>query len=302
MKLLFIGGTRFVGRAIAAEAMSRGHDVTVFHRGNTHLPGAGSIIGDRDTDLSGISTQKWDAVVDACAYRPHQVTSLLECLDGRLGTYVLISSVSAYSEDIAPDSSETACLAPIHDVVAAPETVPMTGETYGPLKVLCEQAALTHSPNTLIIRPTYVIGPDDYTMRFPAWVKKIANGGEVECPGPATNPMQYIDARDQAAFVIDLLEQGKKGAFHCAAPAITFEDMLTTINTALGSPATLTWIDAADAVGREAEFPLWSGPEPAAMLQMNPAAALAAGLRPRALAQTAQDTLAWLRRSPESNE
>lgn len=297
MRILLIGGTRFVGKAIAVEAMRRGHEVTVFHRGNTHLDGAQHILGDRDVDLSALIDGQWDATVDVCAYRPGQVEALLAALGDRAGRFCLISTVSVYDESIPAGSSESAALADTGAVESDPAGVPLTGESYGPLKVLCERSALAGQPDALIIRPTYVIGPDDHTMRFPTWVRRIAAGGKVECPGPAGNAMQYVDARDQAAFVIDLLEQGRAGTFHCAAEATTFGEMLEAIATALDADAQLDWLDPAQATGRETDFPLWSGEHSTTMLQMNPSAAFAAGLRTRDLGDTVRDTAQWLRRT-----
>jgi 2'-hydroxyisoflavone reductase len=170
----------------------------------------------------------------------------------------------------------------------------MTGDTYGPLKVMCEQATLRHYPDALIVRPTYVIGPDDYTMRFPAWVERFAAQQEVECPGPDDAPMQYVDVRDQATFVVDAIEGGLSGVFHCAAPHTTFGQMVSTIRDVVASTAVVRWLPAADCEGRETEFPLWGGGEASPLMQMNPAAAIAAGLVLRPLADTVRDTAAWL--------
>lgn len=295
MRILFIGGTRFVGKAMAEEAIARGHQVTVFHRGNTELTGVEAVHGDRESSLSALAGGSWDATVDVCAYRPGHVESLHAALGDSIGRYCFISTVSVYSDTIPSDSNESALLTDTDAVRADPAGIPMSAQSYGPLKVLCERAALTSQPAALIIRPTYVIGPDDHTMRFPTWVERIAAGGMVECPGPASNPMQYIDARDQARFVVDQLERDATGTFHCAAPPITFGAMLEGIASALQSDAQLVWRNPDDLVGREAEFPLWSGSEATTMLQMNPAAALNAGLHIRPFAETVQDTAAWLR-------
>jgi len=299
MRILFIGGTRFVGKSMAEEAIARGHSVSVFHRGNTELPGAEAIHGDRDAGFSALVGQQWDATVDVCAYRPGQVKAIFAAQGIGWGRYCLISTVSVYADTIAAGSDESAQLADTAEVSADPASIAMSASTYGPLKVLCEQAALAANPEALIIRPTYVIGPDDHTMRFPTWVERIAAGGVVDCPSPASNAMQYIDARDQAKFVIDLIESGSSGSFHCAAPATTFGDMLQGIAAALDSDAQLRWREPAELVGREAEFPLWSGPEPTTMLQMDPAAALSAGLRIRPFADTVRDTATWLRTRAE---
>ena len=294
MRILFIGGTRFVGKAMAQEALARGHEVTVFHRGNTQCPGAESVYGDRESGFSTLIGRQWDATVDVCAYRPHQVNDLLRQLGPAVGRYCFISTVSVYAETIPSGSDENGALADTDVVIKDPAGIAMSADTYGPLKVLCEAAARDADPDALIIRPTYVIGPDDHTMRFPTWVQRIAAGGVVECPGPASNPMQYVDARDQATFVIDLLERGSTGTFHCAAAATTFGQMLEGIADALGTDTQFTWQSAQDIAGREADFPLWSGAQGTPMLQMDPSAAMHAGLRIRPFAETVRDTAQWL--------
>ncbi|NBO45979.1 MAG: NAD-dependent epimerase/dehydratase family protein [Actinobacteria bacterium] len=294
MRILFIGGTRFVGRAIAEHAMNLGHEVTLVHRGNNPVPGAENIITDRESGLDALAGRQWDATVDVCAYRPHQVDAVADALGDRAGRYVFISTVSVYASNIAADSDESAEVCDTTAVQNNADTVAIDAQTYGPLKVLAERQTLARFQAPLIIRPTYVIGPHDYTMRFPTWVQRIAEQSTVECPEPADAAMQYIDARDQAAFVLGLLQQGSAGAFHCAAPKTTFGEMLTTIKRALNSEAELVWSSAQQCENRESEFPLWAGGESAPMLQMNPAAALSHGLRFRDLVETVIDTYAWL--------
>lgn len=294
MRILFIGGTRFVGRAIAEHAMHLGHDVTLVHRGSASVSGAENIITDRESGLDALAGRQWDATIDVCAYRPHQVNAVADALGDRAGKYVFISTVSVYADNIAADSDESAQLCDTGAVQNHAETVGIDAQTYGALKVLAERQTTARFYEPLIIRPTYVIGPHDYTMRFPTWVQRIANQTTVECPGPADAAMQYIDARDQAAFVLGLLQQGTSGVFHCAAPKTTFGDMLATIKRALNSEAELVWSAADQCEGRESEFPLWAGGESVSMLQMNPAAALSHGLLIRDLVETVVDTHAWL--------
>lgn len=294
MRILFIGGTRFVGRAIVEHAMHLGHEVTLVHRGSNPVVGAENIIADRDSELSALSGRQWDATIDVCAYRPNQVDAVADVLGDAAGRYVFISTVSVYAADIAADSDESARLCDTSAVERNAAIAPIDAQTYGPLKVLAERQTVSRFHEPLIIRPTYVIGPHDYTMRFPAWVQRIAGQARVECPGPADAAMQYIDARDQAAFVLQLLQQGASGAFHCAAPKTTFANMLNTIKSALNSEAELQWVAAEQCAGRESEFPLWAGGESVPMLQMNPAAALTHGLHVRKLSDTVADTYEWL--------
>jgi 2'-hydroxyisoflavone reductase len=302
MRLLVVGGTRFVGRHLAEVALVRGHEVTVLHRGGTGpcevLPGAEHLHADRDGDLAVLSGRSWDATADVCAYYPEQVRSLAAALGGRGGHHAFVSTVSVYAPPPGPGLREDADLLP-----PAPEgTSAITDGSYGPLKVACEREAAAAHPSLLTIRPTYVVGPYDHTLRFPAWVARAARGGELLVPGPADSPMQVIDARDQAAFVVDLLERGQTGTFHTAGPPppFTFPELVAAVVAAVGPDGTtLTVVDehAVEAAGLgPAELPLWAGgDDDADVLAADPSAAVAAGLRYRPLAETARDTLAWLR-------
>jgi 2'-hydroxyisoflavone reductase len=297
MRILMIGGTAFVGRHITAAAMDAGHDVTLFHRGETGaelFPAATHLTGDRDVDLSALTTASWDATIDVCAYFPRQVRSLAAALDGRGGTYIYISSVSAYSPSVPPNYDESAPLATIED----PDATEVTNENYGGLEAACEEvSAELFGPDTTIIRPTYVIGPYDRSYRFTWWVDRLARGGTVLAPGNPDDPIQLIDARDQAAFIISLLERSVTGTFHTVSPAppFGFGDMLEAIAAEVAPPGTkLTWVASDFLVDHGvdgAALPLWAEGEgdAANMSRANPAAAFAAGLTPRPLRETVAD-------------
>jgi len=360
MKLLFIGGTRFVGLAMAQEALRRGHTVELFHRGRTPsdaLPGARHRIGDRHGDLSALDDDAradadmatdadadkaaaagWDAVIDVCGFRPHEIDTVAAALRGRFGRYVFVSSISVYDAAIPAGSDEQAPLAAPELLDGGdPRMVAIDGRTYGALKVMCEQAVRRHDPQALVLRPSYVFGPHDPTGRFPTWVQRLAapgpgsgKDGVVEVPGPADTPMQWIDARDLAAFALDAIEAGVSGTYHLAGPAVsagaagaagatgacTWGQMMQTVCDAV-SPAgtTLRWLDvdtararaqaAADAAAQADTdgtvkapplYPLWAGGESSGLLAVDTAAAQARGLRCRPLAETSRDVLAWLRR------
>jgi 2'-hydroxyisoflavone reductase len=300
MRILMIGGTRFVGKHVVEQALARGHQVTVFHRGRTGrdlFPEVEHRIGDRDSDLSALAEGEWDATVDTCAYVPRQVHELADALGGRGGHHLLVSSVSAYAAPDGPGITEDAALAELDD----PTVEEVTGETYGGLKVLCERAAVDrHGASTLLVRPTFVVGPDDYTWRFPWWVERIARGGEVAVPGPKDSPLQVIDVRDMGAWMVRLLEDGRDGAFHAASPAPVFtweQAMQVLLDTVAPEGTSATWVDAgavaAAGVPPDA-FPLWSGGDPDIWaMAVDPARAFATGLTPRPLADTVRDTLAW---------
>lgn len=293
MRILFIGGTRFVGLHMARQAIERGHEVTVFHRSEREIAGLESaqhVYGDRDSDLSGLAMGEWDVVIDACAYRPAQIDVLARALEGRVGRFVFISTISVHDAEIPGGSDESAALADTsmiedHDSL----TTVVDGTTYGPLKVLCEAATLRHYPDALMIRPTYIIGPDDYTDRFTKYVHLIRAGGVVDVPEPRTAPWQYIDVRDLATFTLDAIDAGLSGPFHVAAPAggTTYESMLNAIVAETGEgAAALNWISVEDAAARDTVFPFWAGGRDLGMLRLTAARATAVGLKSRPLVES----------------
>ena len=302
MRILLIGGTRFVGRHVVEAALAAGHDVTLFHRGQTgaHLfPDVEHRIGDRNSDLSALAEGRWDATVDTCAYFPRQVHVIADALGERAGHYQQVSSVSAYASPASRGYREDAPLANLDD----PNVEEVTDETYGGLKVLCERVAVERfGPGSIIVRPTYVVGPDDYSWRFPWWVARIARGGEVLAPGPADAPSQVIDARDMGAWMVGLLERDESGAFHAVGPSSTFtwgEQLETIASSVAPEGTTLRWVDSdflLEAKLDDSALPLWPGADPdMLMMTADPAAALATGLTIRPLAETVRDTLAWTR-------
>ncbi len=302
MRILFIGGTRFVGLAMAREALRRGHAVDLFHRGTTtatHLEGANHLHGDRSADTSALARGQWDAVVDACAYRPQEVDSMAAALSGRFGKYVFVSTVSVYSDDVPHNADESAPKMATDGIdPSSPASKTIDPRTYGPLKVLCEDAVVARHANRLIIRPTFVIGPEDYTQRFPEWVRRIAAGGEVDAPGPRDAAVQYIDARDLAAFVIGGIERDLQGTFNTAAPQppFTFGQMLDEIVAGV-APAgtTLRWLSVAEAEASGRTYPLWAGGESVGKMAVDAGAARAHGMSSRPLRESARDVLKWIR-------
>lgn len=298
MRILVIGGTRFVGRHIAAAALDRGHEVTLFHRGRTGaklFPEATHLLGDRDTDLSVLQTGAWDATIDPSAYVPRQVRGLADRLAGRGGRYISISSTTVYATPTRPLFTEDAPLVELPD----PTVEQVTGQTYGGLKVLCERAAAERfGEGVLVVRPTYVVGPFDYTGRFSWWLRRISRGGEVLAPGPADGPIQLIDARDLAAWIVDLVERDVAGTFHAVSPPppFGFGDLLDEIVAVVGPPGTtLTWVERSFllAAGQDdTSLPMWPGADPDSNYEAaDPGRAAAAGLAPRPLGQTIHETL-----------
>jgi 2'-hydroxyisoflavone reductase len=212
VRLLFIGGTSFIGRHAVELAVEDGYEVTVFHRGLTN-PGllAGKIdhrLGDRDTgDYASIDHgESWQAVIDVCAYVPRHVHQLADVLGSRAGRYVQVSSVSAYDPAQATVHEDSPLL---DDPAADTEDVSIF---YGPLKAACERAAAVRFHEVAVVRPAYVCGPYDPTDSFTYWVRRMAEGGDVIVPD-ASAPMQIIDVRDLGAFLVRSATTTAAGAF-----------------------------------------------------------------------------------------
>src|SRR5215469_7762696 len=296
MRLLIIGGTAFVGRHITEAALAAGHDVTLFNRGRTGadlFPQATTLIGDRNTDLIALANGEWDATIDVCAYFPRQVRELASALDNRGGQYVYISSTSAYRTPVARGFTENAPLAELAD----PTVEEVTNETYGGLKVACERAATElYGAGTTIVRPTYVIGPYDRTYRFTWWVERIAAGGTVLAPGDPVDPIQVIDARDMADWIVRLATVPISGVFHAVSPAppFGFGNLLEEICAGVAPAGTdLVWVGEEFLLAEgetDSSLPLWPGADSERDINAaDPAAATASGLRPRAIRQSAAE-------------
>jgi 2'-hydroxyisoflavone reductase len=287
MQVLVLGGTSFVGRTIVEDLLARGHTVTLFNRGRTGtdlFPGVARLIGDRSTgDYAALSGRRWDAVVDATAYLPRHVEQAVTALDGHEGRYVLISTGMVY-DHLAEDGQ-------INE--ASPRLAPhlddevLDDDSYGPLKVACEDALSAELGERLsVVRPGYVVGPNDPYDRLTYWVRNAARGRTLAVPERLDRPSQLIDVRDLARLVTLLLEKDLPGAFNAVGPtpAVTFLDVVQACGDAELVPVAEGDLD----------FPLLF-PDPAwdAMLRISNEAALAAGMPATPLAQTIADTRAW---------
>lgn len=305
MRILIAGGTSFVGRAIAWACVNANQDVTVINRGITpsDLPEAVTrLVGDRGGDLSALSGISFDVTVDTTAYRPRDVDTLAAALGGRGGHYIQISSISAYEDPSSEGATEVT--AHLWNEVPTDPDAPITGETYGQFKAACERSAGQHFGEQLtIVRPTFVIGSHDATLRFPYWVERVRNGGTIAVPGPRSNAFQYIDARDLAEFVVTLASNKTKGAFHVANPypAARFVDVIEEIAGYIAPAGTKVIEISPDRVSElhlDSKFPLWTGAQSVTALAVNPAAAIAAGLKYRTLRDSVDDVLAWWSERP----
>ncbi|MBV9100369.1 MAG: NAD-dependent epimerase/dehydratase family protein [Candidatus Dormibacteraeota bacterium] len=293
MRLLVIGGTRFVGRAIVEAALRGGHDVTLFNRGSdtASFPEVPRILGDRNTDaIERIGEQSWDAVVDVTAYRPEQVRSAMRALRGRAAHHVFISTVSVYADAVAEGADESAPLADADEANVPPDP----RAAYGELKVLCERAMRDATDSLTVLRPTIVIGEHDPTDRFAWWVKRIAQGGRLRVPARDDQPVQLVDAGDLAAFAVHAAEQSLRGTFNVTAPVerLTLRGMVEVIAGVAGVSVELEHVDSLD-------FPLCiaSGPVDWGIYTLSSAAARGAGLRLRPLRDSTGDVLRTVRTS-----
>ncbi len=305
MELLIIGGTRFLGRHVADLALERGHALTLLHRGRSGpglFPSARHLIADRDGDLAALDAGHWDAVIDTSAYLPRQVRSLAKRLAGRIGHYQLVSSISVYRDLSVAGLDEQAATV----VLADPLTETVTGETYGGLKRLCEEAALAgFGAATLIVRPGLIVGPHDASGRFTWWLTRMQRGGEVLAPGDPAAPVQFIDVRDLAAWMLAMAERGRAGTFNATGPAapLTMGGLLESAREALSPAGTrLRWADEAwlleHGVTPWTDLPLWLPKGSRGLLEVNVGPARALGLACRPLGQTFADTTAWATGTP----
>ncbi len=298
MKLLMLGGTEFVGRAVTEDALARGWDVAVFHRGRHEAPqGAVSLHGDRTTDdgLKTLADGTWDAVVDTWSGAPSAVRDAARLLEGRAGRYVYISSRSVYRFPTPLGLGEEA------DVV---DGSPDDGDVdYAEAKRGGELAALeVFGEKALLVRAGLILGPYENIGRLPWWLTRIAQGGPVLAPGPRDAGLQYIDVRDLATWTLDAIEQGLDGPYNVVSPPghTTMGELLETANAVTGGRAELRWSEPQAIVdaGIEPwiELPIWlpAGEEHDYMHQGDVTKALATGLKNRPVAETVADTWAWL--------
>ncbi len=308
MNLLILGGTRFLGRHVVEQALTRGHHVTLMHRGRGApqlFPEAEHLIADRDGDLTVLDHREWDAVVDTSAYVPRQVRAVEAKLAGRVGHYHLVSSISAYADFENGGSQEAAAL----QVLADPSTEAITGDTYGALKALCEQAAqAAFGERCLISRPGLIVGPFDPTGRFTWWVQRLARKdgiGDVLAPGSPDSPVQFIDVRDIAAWTLLQAERGTAGVFNLNGPTdpLSMGEFLQAGRAALRPSANLLWVDesflAAQSVAAWSDLPVWLPSSSFAMHRTPTAKAQATGLTCRPLMETLLDTHAWCQAAQE---
>jgi 2'-hydroxyisoflavone reductase len=298
MRLLVLGGTKFLGRHVVAHALADGHEVTTFTRGQTNpelFPDAEHLHGDRDGALDALRGRTWDGVVDTSGYVPRIVRQSAELLRDAVQRYVFVSSISVYADFSAP-VSESSPVAELEDP-ATEEILP----NYGGLKAACERVVEeVYGGRSARVRAGLIVGPYDATDRFTYWPRRIAAGGDVLAPGNPDAPTQFVDSRDLAAWLVRLALHGPGGTFNATGPAavLTMRELLERSRAALGSDARFVWVEdqpILDAgVEPWTELPLWlPGEDSAGLARADISRALAAGLTFRPVEATVHDTYVW---------
>ncbi len=297
MRLLVLGGTRFVGRALVQEALGRGWEVTALHRGMLGglPPEVTAVHADRTDEAAlaaALGNANWDAVVDTWAGAPRIAGVSARLLAGRVGAYGLVSSQSVYVWGEHVDESS-----PLVDADPAADDVDYAADKRGG-----ELAVLAHHPRALLARAGLILGPHEDIGRLPWWLDRIARGGQVVAPGRRDRPLQYVDARDLAGWLLDGVATGQAGPVDVVGPSgiATTASLLAACVDATGSDAELVWVHATDleAAGVEpwVQLPCWvpETGEFAGFLEGDTSLAVERGLVCRPVEETVLDTWRWL--------
>jgi 2'-hydroxyisoflavone reductase len=339
LRILILGGTGFLGPACTESALTRGHQVTHFNSGRTEErrreagrpslvpPGVTQLYGNRDPNktaderraegkpaagkdpaspkgLSQLAGRKWDAVIDTSGYFPRIVKASADLLAPNIGQYVFISSISVYKDNSIPNYDESAAVQTLGD----PTTEEMGKDfaNFGGGKALCERAAESAMPGRVTnIRPGFIVGPRDTSGRFVYWPVRASMGGTMAVPGKPSDPIQIIDVRDVADWIIRCIEDRTTGVFNATGPAkpLSMKAMLQGVRAGIHSNVKFTWLDnnflRTNGI-QEGQFPLYEPPtgETAGFHRCNISRALAAGLKFRPVAATAKATIEWYRSLP----
>lgn len=300
MRLLVLGGTQFLSRAVAADAVQRGHEVVCASRGRSGSapPGATLVRWDRDEDAPAALTEggAYDAVVDVARQPSHVRRAVAALADAH---WVFVSTISVYADDADPAGPGTGRLKePITDDVDLAEDP----EAYGGLKVACEQLVLDAARSAVVVRPGLIVGPGDPSGRFAYWARRAGETGELVGPGDPASLVQVIDVRDLATWIVTLAERRATGTLDAVGPALPFADVVGQV----APDAAVTWLPDAflEAEGVAPwtgpdSIPVWlPRPEYDGMLAHDAQPALDAGLVVRTIAETARDTHHWLESDP----
>ncbi len=294
----------FLSRAIAADAVARGHEVTCAARGESGVvpEGARHVVLDRESPDWSALEGEWDAVVDV-ARTPSWVAAALDALVDRAPHWTFVSTISVYADQTTPGGSQdTLPLLP----AAGDDVDPDSPEAYGSNKVACEQDVQRRAATWLVVRPGLIVGPGDPSGRFTYWAERLAEGGDVLAPESPDRGTQAIDVRDLAAWIITGVEQRLTGVYDATGPVVRLGDLVDQVVTAVGQKASLVWASADFLLERGVNhwsgprsLPLWLPEDCRGMTSHDVSAAVAAGLTTRPIAETAVDTLAWVRSVPD---
>ncbi len=306
MRVLLLGGTAFVGRHAAEAFLARDHQVTLFHRGLTGpdvFPEAEHVIGDRERDTGLLAGRTFDVVVDTCGYEVPVVRASVAAVAHPGVHYIFVSSVSVYA-DLARMDEESGPLMTTADA----ETARLSRESYGALKAACERVVMEALPGRAqAVRAGLILGPHDYDLRFPWWLQRVARGGEVLAPGDPATPVQFIDVRDLAGWLVRSAEERIAGTYNATGPGepLTMAALLDTIRAVVGGDARFTWVAdeilLAAKVGPYSEMPFWL-PASLGHRPVDISRAVRAGLTHRPVSATVRDTWSWLATGSEAAE
>lgn len=310
MKILIIGGTKFLGRHLVEAALAAGHEVTLFNRGQTNpslFQDLETITGDREHDIEKLSGREWEAVIDVAGYVPRIVRLSAQALERSLKRYVFISTISVYADNRKIGMDESYPVGKLED-----ETVEeITGETYGPLKALCEKTVQDiYGDRALVIRPGLIVGPYDPTDRFTYWPMRVQRGGDIITPDDPDTPVQIIDVRDLSEFTIKLIENNASGIYNATGPRtkLTIGEMLNACRRVTGTVCNFHWASAQfleeHGVKPWSDMPVWipDTEEDAGFSRVDVSKAIEAGLEFRPLVDTIRDTIAWAEKRPEDHQ
>jgi 2'-hydroxyisoflavone reductase len=300
---LVLGGTSFVGRHLVRRLLDDGWTVTLFNRGQTNaglFPEVVHLTGDRSGDVSALASGSWDVAFDVNAYHAEDVDRSGDVLRSRCGHYVFVSTVSVYDDLGRPGLTEDDALIELDR-----RDQPSDRDVYGGRKVQCERRVAALFDSHTVVRPSVVAGPYDPTDRFTYWVVRLGEPGPHAVPPDLDADLQYIDARDLAAFTAALGRERTAGVFNAAAPPQPFGALVETVAAVTGVTGPRVRIPAerleAEGVTGWTDLPLWVSPQDDAvrgLLSVDASRGLAAGLDIRDLARTVEDTLAWARAEP----
>ena len=321
MKILILGGTVFLGAHLVEAALARGHQVTIFNRGQHNPdwhPEVEKLRGDRSRDVEALRGRRWDAVIDTCGYVPGVVRKSAELLADAVEHYTFISSCSVYGNFDLAGTDENAPVSTItpeqvdeaEKIDTGERATALTyGEMYGALKALCERAAEEAMPGRVLsVRAGLIVGPYDYSDRFTYWVHRVARGGGVLAPGRPGRRVRVIDARDLAEWIIRMAETRQAGIYNAtgAEDGLTMARLLEECRAVSGSDAKFIWASEefllAQKVGAWGEMPLWIPEEYNGIFLVNNDKAIMAGLTFRPLSDTIKDTLTWDATRPPNTE